>query len=114
MAGKGIRTYEQGAASNVALGQAGATIIAETSVHTVKNGVWVAITFLADSTITTLTAESADFFGSGSGADNIETVTGGTTVSDTTASVTFPKGSTIFGRWTVIDLATGSCIAYRG
>ena len=114
MAGKGIRTYETSAASNVALGQAGATIIAETSIHTVKNGAWVAITFLDETTITTLTPESTDFFGSGDGADNIETVTGGTLVSDTTSGVTFPKGVTIFGRWTVIDLATGSCIAYRG
>jgi len=29
-------------------------------------------------------------------------------------SVAFPAGMTIFGRWTEIDVATGSCVAYIG
>jgi hypothetical protein len=30
------------------------------------------------------------------------------------ASNTFPKGVTIYGRWTEIDLTSGLCIAYIG
>jgi len=29
-------------------------------------------------------------------------------------SVTFPKGVTIYGRWTEIDVASGTIVAYQG
>ena len=112
MAGS-LHKYTVVESQNAAMGQAGATIIAETSVHT-ANGDFVAIQFITDTVFTTLTAKSDSWYGSGSGADSLETVSGGTTVSDTTSGVTFPAGLTIYGRWTVIDLASGSCIAYMG
>ena len=113
MAGS-LQKYTVAEAQNASLGQAGATIIAEQSVHTAHSGDFVAIQFITDSAFTTLTAKSDSWFGSGSGADGTETVSGGTTVSDTTSGVTFPAGMTIYGRWTVIDLTSGSCIAYKG
>ena len=39
-----------------------------------------------------------------------ESGTGGLVVN----SVAFPAGLTIYGRWTEIDVATGSCVAYIG
>ena len=110
MSGKGIRTYETGTASNVALGQGGATIIADTGTHTAAHGVFVAITFLTDTTFQTLTAESADFYGLSTSASNVESTSG-----DNATSVTFPKGVTIFGRWTSLQLnSSQAIIAYRG
>ena len=38
-------------------------------------------------------------------------IIGGTTQSD---AVTFPRGVTIYGRWTEIDVYSGACIAYVG
>ena len=105
-------TYATNEAQNIALGQAGATIIADTNVHTVAAGQFVAIQFVTDSTFTTLTPDSTSFFGSAAGASAVETQDTGS--ADTTSGVTFPAGITIYGRWTVIDLASGSCIAYMG
>ena len=113
MAGS-LHKYTVIEAQNAGMGQAGATIIAETSVHTAANGNFIAIQFITDTVFTTLTAKNDSWYGSGAGADINETVSGGTTVSDTTSGVTFPAGLTIYGRWTVIDLASGSCIAYLG
>jgi hypothetical protein len=53
--------------------------------------------FLANETITFFSDRS-----SGYGGDVID------------ASNTFPKGITIYGRWTSLDLASGSAIAYLG
>jgi len=105
-------TYATNEAQNIALGQAGATIIADTNVHTAVAGQFVAIQFVTDSTFTTLTPDSTSFFGSAAGASTVETQDTGS--ADTTSGVTFPAGMTIYGRWTVIDLASGSCIAYMG
>ena len=105
-------TYATNEAQNIALGQAGATIIADTNVHTVAARQFVAIQFVTDSTFTTLTPDSTSFFGSAAGASTVETQDTGS--ADTTSGVTFPAVMTIYGRWTVIDLASGSCIAYMG
>ena len=113
MAGS-LHKYTVVESQNAAMGQAGATIIAENSIHTANAGQFVAIQFITDTTFQTLTPDSASFFGSAAGADNVETVSGGTSASDTTSGITFPAGMTIYGRWSVIDLATGSCIAYMG
>ncbi len=47
-------------------------------------------------------------------ADGSETAEEGSGGKQVTSSVTFPQGITIYGRWTEIDVATGSCIAYIG
>ena len=72
--------------------------------------VWVAITMLSDSVFDSgsgLVAENATTYvnteGIGAGAAGL--------VVD---SVTFPKGVTIYGRWTEIDVASGTIVAYQG
>ena len=107
MAGN-LHKYTVVESQNAAMGQAGATLIADNNVHTASAGQFVAIQFVTDSTFTTLTPDSTSFFGSAAGASSVEDAP------DTTSGVTFPAGMTIYGRWTVIDLASGSCIAYMG
>lgn len=85
-------------ANQVAFGQLGCEFQGGTTAFTVPaNTVIVAIQFTEDSTITTLTAESAKFF---DGTD--------------TSGSTLPKGLTVYGRWTALQLATGAAVAYFG
>ena len=93
-------------AQNAQMGQNGATFVSETSNdHT---GKFVAITIVTDTIFTTLTALDGDFlYGTGSGA-------GFDSNGSNCASVTFPAGITIYGRWKTFRLASGSVIAYRG
>ena len=81
---------------------------------------FVAITFLEDTTVDSdggLIAEDSDIFFSSEAAAHSESTatgkegTGGKQVDD---ADTFPKGVTIYGRWTEIDLDSGSAIAYIG
>jgi hypothetical protein len=72
------------------LGQSGATLFADT---TARTGAWFAITILADVVFTTLTDATLD----------------GTAI----AGVTFSAGSTIYGNFTAITLASGTAIAYK-
>jgi len=100
------------------------------------NKVFVAITMLADTVFDSsggLVAERA--LVSGAAATNVSTKTGDIYISteqpahdlangsETTDegsggqvvdSVTFPKGITIYGRWSEIDVNSGSVIAYVG
>ena len=110
--GGGLHKYTVQEAQNVQVGQVGSTYSDGTSITGINDGVVVAITMLADTTFTTLTPDSTSFFGSAAGASTVETQDTGS--ADTTSGVTFPAGMTIYGRWTVIDLASGSCIAYMG
>ena len=79
-----------------------------------RGAVFVAITFLEDSTFATgnstglVSEDNTLYINSESGSTAIDTNGGSQT------DVTFPKGITIYGRWTKLDLATGSCIAYIG
>lgn len=76
--------------------------------------VFVAITFLEDTTFNTgasgLTPEEAENFPSSDGASTDIDADGGVAVDNET----FPKGITIYGRWTGFQLATGRVIAYIG
>ena len=86
--------------SNASIGQGGCVFEDGTTAIT---GNFVAIQFLEDSTLTTLTPRSSSFIGtSGGNGDAIDTVN------------TFPQGMTIFGDWTAFTLATGSVVAYIG
>ena len=114
MAGKGIRTYEAGAASNVALGQAGSIHVAGVGLVTAANGVFVAITFLEDTVFDSgntglVAAEDQNFPSSQYTSTSIDADGG-----DVVDSETFPKGVTIYGRWTGFQLASGRVIAYVG
>ena len=86
------------------------TTASSAAITPTSGNVWVAITMLSDSVFDSgsgLVAESATTYvnteGIGAGAAGL--------VVD---SVTFPKGVTIYGRWTEIDVASGTIIAYQG
>ena len=76
--------------------------------------VFVAITFLEDTTFNTgasgLVPADSQNFPSSDGASTDIDADGGVAVD----SETFPKGVTIYGRWTGFQLATGGVIAYVG
>ena len=74
--------------------------------------VFVAITFLADTVFDNagLTSDDNTMFPNDTIASTGIDADGGAV----TDSVTFPKGVTIYGRWTSILLDSGSCIAYVG
>jgi hypothetical protein len=86
--------------SNASIGQGGCVFEDGTTAVT---GNFVAIQFLEDSTLTTLTPRSSSYIGTASGnGDAIDT------------GNTFPQGMTIFGDWTAFTLASGSAVAYIG
>ena len=74
--------------------------------------VFVAITFLADTVFDNggLTSDDNTMFINDTVASTGIDADGGAV----TDGVTFPKGITIYGRWTSILLDSGSCIAYVG
>ena len=76
--------------------------------------VFVAITFLEDTTFNTgasgLVPADAQNFPSSDGASTDIDANGGVAVD----GETFPKGVTIYGRWTGFQLETGGVIAYVG
>jgi hypothetical protein len=79
------------------LGAYGAEYISNTTAVTSKN--YCAITMLEDTTFTTLTASNWSIGSAGS------LYTGST--------ITYPKGLTIFGTFTAVQLLTGKVIAYK-
>ena len=115
MAGS-LRKYTVQEADNAALGQAGSIFIDHTTNSTdatAANGVFVAITIVADAKFDTLTPEDGagkQYIGTGtasdSGAGNGNVAVG--------TSIEFPTGVTIYGRWSTINLGGGSVIAYIG
>ena len=89
-------------AQNVALGQAGCEYL-DTDTAATSSRI-VAITFLEDSTFDTLTPEDASIYmGTTSGLGNA-----------IVSGDTFPKGITIYGRWTAVELETGRAVGYLG
>jgi hypothetical protein len=102
-------------------GQLGCVFLDEFSAITPPTGrVFVAITFLEETTLDSsggLVAEDSDiFFSTEAAAHSEATATGkeGTGGKQVDVDNTFPKGITIYGRWTEIDIASGSIIAYIG
>ena len=94
--------YSVVAANNVGLGQVGS--ILETGTTAISGKEIVAITFLEDSVFTVLTPESGTNLYIGDSNNN----------GDSSDSVTFPQGVTIFGRWSAFTLSSGSVVAYLG
>ena len=104
MAG-GAQKYSVVESGNVGLGQSGSTYADGTSITSITNGVIVAITMLADTTFTLLTPEDGNYLTvPGKGYESL----GNTTAT----SDTFPKGVTIYGRWTTVDVNSGNIVAY--
>lgn len=90
---------------DVQFGQMGCEFQGGTTAFTVPSDkVIIAVTFTENSTLTTLTPESDDFCGTGSSGVNGDDMT----------SDTYPKGLTIYGRWSALTLASGAAIAYFG
>jgi len=104
------------------LGQAGSAYIATGDpVNPPLNQVFVAITMVTDTQFNNsggLIAEDAEKYMNtedaahdlGNGNETSVEGTGGQELTD----VVFPAGMTIYGRWTEIELTSGSCIAYIG
>jgi hypothetical protein len=97
--------------SNDGTADAGVTIDGELKA---RGGVFVAITFLEDSVFdggaSGLVPEDTDYFpGTGTSSPGID-ANGGSPTDD----VVFPKGITIYGRWTEFNLSSGKCLAYIG
>jgi len=97
---------------DIAFGANGSTYTASssTAITPPTGNVYVSIYMLTDTTFdntTGLIAESATVsinsagIGAGTGGQNVD-------------GVLFPAGTTIYGRWTSINLASGSVIAYLG
>ena len=81
---------------------------------TTVDRVFVAITFLEDTvfhnSLAGLTPASANLYVGGTGSVSSSISTNGAI----TGTESFPKGVTIYGRWTSITLASGRVIAYIG
>ena len=88
-------------ANNMAFGQYGCEYLDTDRAAT--SSLIVAITFLEDSTFDTLTPEDTSLYmGEASGLGN------------DVEQDTFPKGITIYGRWTAVELETGRAVGYLG
>lgn len=94
-------------------GQMGSGFVDDTGAFTPPTGkVIVAVQFISDSTITTLTAVNDGdeaYFGTGTQIAN-----NGANSEAIDSGNTFPAGVTVFGRYSALTLATGSAIAYFG
>tara|TARA_R100001129_G_scaffold142962_2_gene104038 strand:+ start:542 stop:853 length:312 start_codon:yes stop_codon:yes gene_type:complete len=98
----GLHKYTVVEAQNAALGQAGSIFKNDTDAVTGKK--IVAIQFIEDTLLTTLTPSNSEFIGtSGGNGDDIHST-----------DDTFPQGMTIFGQWTAVTLASGAAIIYLG
>ena len=104
----GVQKYTVQESQNLGFGQAGSTYSEGTSITGMANGVVVvAITMLTDTKFSALTPENGNYLEeAGKGFQDL-----GDTLADTVA---FPKGITIYGRWTTVDVNTGSIVAYFG
>ena len=107
----------QGVASQMAFGQHGSAYIDTATPLTPPTGkVIVAITFLDENTPTGLVAEDpSTIFNTGEASHNESSATptegtGGLIL----ASQAFPKGLTIYGRWTSFTPSATGCIVYFG
>ena len=114
MAG-GLNKYTVQEGTNAALGQAGCVFVdTATAVVAPTGRAFVAITFLSDTTLDAsggLIAEDSSRWANTEAAASA----GGSGGIQIDASNTFPKGVTIYGRWTEIDLdSAGTLIAYIG
>tara|TARA_R100001594_G_scaffold143540_1_gene191628 strand:- start:70 stop:402 length:333 start_codon:yes stop_codon:yes gene_type:complete len=110
MAGS-LRKYTVQEADNAALGQAGSVFISTADADvSPTNGVFVAVTIIADAKFNDLIPEDGagkQYMSTGSASDS----GGGDTLTNATE---FPAGVTIYGRWKTIDIDAGSVIAYIG
>ena len=113
----GNKIYTTQEAQNTALGQIGSVFISDTSACTpASNTTFVAITIVEDCTFATsggLVPENGvavNFLSTTTKSNS--SATGGNAITDAT---TFSAGTTLYGRWSQIQLASaGAVIAYIG
>ena len=86
--------YTPTEAGSLSLGSAGSKVLVAATAE--QTGSFCSITALSDTTFTTLTPEDAFH------------------PSEANYNMTIPAGVTIYGRWTAIELASGSVVAYHG
>ena len=114
------RRHSETAGMDFAFGQMGSIFVTGTTAVTsngvtgMHNKIFMAITFLEDTVFASgsggLVAETEQLFPDDAGTGTDIDADGG----DDTDSETFPKGVTIYGRWTSILLDSGKVIAYIG
>ena len=104
----GIHKFTVQESQNLGLGQGGVDYLTDTSDYTPpSNTVVVAMTFIEDSVFgTNTTVESTKF--------TSQAVAGSGTNADAFGGDTFPAGVTIYGRFTLVHLASGSAMLYIG
>tara|TARA_R100000664_G_C2659464_1_gene76339 strand:+ start:141 stop:476 length:336 start_codon:yes stop_codon:yes gene_type:complete len=104
----GVQKYTVQESQNLGFGQAGSAYSEGTTIAGMPGGVVVvAITMLADTTFAKLTPENSNYLEVDSTGYNSE---GDTLANDDV----FPKGITIYGRWTEVDVSAGNIVAYFG
>ena len=112
--GRGLQSFSVQEAQNAGLGQAGSIFVAGTAAITCKDGVFIAITMLEDTVFGSsaggLVAESTQLYPSDTGTSTDISTSNGVAGD----GETFPKGVTIYGRWTGFTLVSGLVVAYRG
>jgi len=104
-----------GTFNNASFGQYGCVFTdnASAAITPPTGKVFVAITMLSDTTFDAtggLVAEDSTLYANTNAAASAGG-SGGVEIAD---DDTFPKGVTIYGRWTEVDLAGGSIMAYIG
>lgn len=103
-------------------GQLGSVYTSGGSVKPPTNKVFVAITMLEDTkfdgTGGLVASDENKYFNTDHPANDLdaglETTDEGSGGGEVPSTVVFPKGITIYGRYTEIDVTTGKCIAYIG
>jgi len=107
---KGLHEFTVQEAQNATMGQAGALLTNDTGndITAPTGAVWVALQVIDDVTFTTLTQETNLWYGSAGGAIDLDSN------GDSTSTIIFPSGITLYGRWTNFRLAGGTIIAYPG
>lgn len=106
--------YGSNQGTNIGLGQVGSILAKQDAVTATSGHVFVAIQFLTDcvfeSGSTGLVAETEQLHIDDTGTSTLVSASGGNAID----GVTFPKGTTIFGRWTSFELNSGTAVAYIG
>ena len=107
MAGS-IRKYTVQEAQNIGIGQVGTAFVSDTNTYTPPAGqVVIAIQALADDAVLTTDTTTDPKFVSPS-------LAGPGTNGNALSTLTIPAGSTIYGRFTAVDLSAGTALLYLG
>ena len=117
MAGRGIHTYTVQEAGNVGLGQGGSMLITVADeANTPPSGqVFTAFTVIGDANVTFngLVPENTNLY-FGTGGTESHTSPPGEVLTNSLTGAEFPPGTTIYGRWTSINIDSGAIVAYLG